>query len=310
MIDKLYFNDLSLKGLKSVEQIEILLSRLKVLVDLLDLDCLPDLKFLINVYSQPTEENQPEFIELLLEVKQDMRDYIFAQLSSSYYVNPPTEASLCVFNSDEISLAATHLNHNQEEAILFSFCSHESWDRTQLDFKVENENESENQNISFPNIGAINSNTPWLMERLAQQSSYSNAIEFIEKIKPKFTNLRFNDSSLEQLKLIDTDVAKLARLERNFTILNNYCECDWQGSFRLDLINDKGVRLRGESQTTRENESYMKQRQFNDMDGKTVQFELHFDVTRAERCYVLPLHQEKKLLIGYIGAHLDTTRYN
>lgn len=306
MIDKLYFNDLSLKGLKSVEQIEMLCNRLYTLVDLLNLESLPDLKFLIDVYSHPTEENQPEFIALVSDVQSHMRDYIFAQLNTSYYVDPPSDASLCIFNLDEISLAVTHLNHSNEEAILFSFCSHEIWDRTQLDFKVENKNE----NISFPNIGAINSNTPWLMERLAQQSSYSNAIEFIEKIKPKFTNLRFNDSSLEQLKLIDTDVTKLARLERNFTILNDYCECDWQGSFRLDLINDKGVRLRGESQTTRENESYMKQRQFNDMDGKTVQFELHFDVTRAERCYVLPLHQEKKLLIGYIGAHLDTTKYN
>ncbi|EJB8495362.1 hypothetical protein VXG46_000711 [Acinetobacter baumannii] len=304
MIDKLYFNDLSLKGLKSVEQIEILLSRLKFLVDLLDLDCFPDLKFLINVYSQPTEENQPEFIELLLEVQQDMRDYIFAQLNSSYYVNPPTEASLCVFNSDDISLAATHLNHNKEEAILFSFCSHESWNCIQLDFKVENEI------ISFPNIGDIDSNTPWLTERLAQQLSYSNAIEFIEKIKPRFTNLMFNDSSIEQLKVIDTDVAKLERLERCFTILHEYCEFDWEGSFRLDQINEKGVKLRGESQTTRENDSYMKQRKFKDMNGKSVQFEFHFDVTKAERCYVLPLSQEKKILIGYIGAHLDTTRHN
>ncbi|MNE67289.1 hypothetical protein D3C80_1628870 [compost metagenome] len=112
------------------------------------------------------------------------------------------------------------------------------------------------------------------------------------------------------MKLIDTDIAKLERLERCFEALHDYCESDWSGSFRLDQINAKGVKLRGESQTTRDNENYMKQRKFKDLEGNTLQFEFHFDVTKAERCYVLPLFQKKKILIGYIGEHLDTTRHN
>lgn len=305
MIDTLYLNDLSLRELSTKSHIEILFDRLRKIVSIFDLETLPNLNFIVDVFSPYSEEQKVGFIDLISQVDSSMSDYLFSQLQSSYYTDPPTEAPLCTFNSHDISLVATFLNYENKDAILFSFPTNKDWDQTQLNFEF-----GEAGNISFNHIGDINEDTDWIKDKLTQKFSYRDADEFIEKFLPRFSNLQFNQSSIGQLKKIDTDVAKLERLERCFTILNNYCTQDWVSSFRLDKINEQGVRLRGESESTRVNEAYMNERKFKDLVGNSVQFELHFDITKAERCYVLPLHTKKKILIGYIGDHLSTTKHN
>ena len=305
MINCIYLNDLSLNGLDSKNQIEILFNRLRKLVVLLNLENLPDLNFIVDIFSSKEEDEKITFIDLVSQLEHDISSYLYSQLQSSHYEEITSDTGICSYESEDISVVATYLNHHSIDAILFSFATHTNWDNTRLNFNVDGM-----ETINFRHIGEIDDKTDWILEAVQQNNAFADAEEFIQKLPSRYINLQFNSSSLEQIRKIDTDVAKLARLDRCFTILDAYCAEDWTSSFRIDEINELGVKLRGESESTRTNTAYMNERKFKDLNGKSVQFELHFDITKAERCYILPLHAEKKILVGYVGGHLSTTKHN
>ncbi len=71
------------------------------------------------------------------------------------------------------------------------------------------------------------------------------------------------------------------------------------------IIENSGLNISGESQTTKNNRKLIKHRNFKLPNGNFETFDLHVkNFPGGQRLYFLPDFKSKKVYIGYFGKHL------
>jgi hypothetical protein len=106
-----------------------------------------------------------------------------------------------------------------------------------------------------------------------------------------------------QKELAKADPTKFEIVKRRLLELNLDCKSWKEGFFNPIRVTGNP---RPESATVRNNPKLRKQRTFLCPDGVKRFFELHTSMPDYWRLYYFPLEEEKKLIIGYIGEHLET----
>jgi hypothetical protein len=122
-----------------------------------------------------------------------------------------------------------------------------------------------------------------------------------------FPNLQFCDSTGVQIQSLLSGDPKFLYVKRKLLDLEGICQ-DWQkqgGAFDLQRVPGK---KKPESEATLT--MFEQQRTFHCPDGEYRVFSLHVWVTRDWRIHFFPLGKKQQIIIGYIGAHLPTKKFN
>ena len=146
----------------------------------------------------------------------------------------------------------------------------------------------------------LDDHTEWL--RRIQTPPPANGLELWNQRDVLFPNLDFCDSVEDQVKNLGGGGRPLRSVMRGLQDLQNYCESWNVGNFNIHGINNAS----GESGPTLE--MYGEERKFRCPDGEYRLFEWH--VKRGDtRIHFFDFPAQKRLLVGYVGGHLRTSRY-
>ena len=120
-----------------------------------------------------------------------------------------------------------------------------------------------------------------------------------------FPNLQFCDSVKKQLENLRIGNSMLPPIRKKLFELQNYSESWLAGGFNSELI---GCKATPESEATLK--KYLQERTFLCPDGQNRIFSWHVRLTPLPwRIHFYP-EQQGKIIIGYIGSHLLTVRFN
>lgn len=119
-----------------------------------------------------------------------------------------------------------------------------------------------------------------------------------------FQSLDFCGCTEDQVVSLGGDGPRLNAVMRGLRDLNRYCE-DWtSGGFNIKAI----ASASGESAPTLQ--KYGDQRKFICPDGKYRTFTWHKKLSDGLRIHFFDFPAQRRLLIGYVGKHLDTVKYD
>jgi len=304
MINTLYLNDLSLVSSDYTQPLNTFFNRLDKLIEILNLNTYPDINF-GNLLYELTFENNKTIFDYIEKLDHLHQQFIYEQLNRSCSLEPSRNANLITFNNEISCVASFLLEINKLDEILISLPTNSTWDDFNLCFT-----DSDNNSFHFKHIGDIDYHADsWLQELISQQNVYSNNEEFLKKFMPLLSNIYINIEVKEHIKSLGNDMLRLKKLEKIFSLLNSYCENYWRESFNIHNVRKIGISLKDESETVKNNDKLMEERKFDNLDGEKEKFTYHCNITKGDRCYILPLYEERKILIGYIGPHLKTNKY-
>ncbi len=119
-----------------------------------------------------------------------------------------------------------------------------------------------------------------------------------------FPNLHFCSSVENQLQSLSTGNFMLEHVKERLRKLQKYTESWTEKSFNSDLLNCSAS---PESESTLK--KYSKERTFICPDGRKRIFSWHVRLPLAWRIHFYP-EKPRKILIGYIGEHLPTAKFN
>jgi hypothetical protein len=143
----------------------------------------------------------------------------------------------------------------------------------------------------------LDDHAEWL--RRTQSPPPVNGIELWREKTTLFPNLDFCDSVEEQLKPLGGNDRRFKAAMRGLQDLQNYCITWDTGNFDIKAL----VRASGESATTLQ--MYSEERKFRCPDGQRRVFEWHLKRDDNTRIHFLDLPARKRILVGYIGPHLN-----
>jgi hypothetical protein len=119
-----------------------------------------------------------------------------------------------------------------------------------------------------------------------------------------FQSLDFCACTEVQVVGLGGDGPLLRAVMRGLRDLNKYCEGWTSGGFNIKAISSAS----GESGATLD--KYGDQRKFTCPDGKYRTFSWHKKLSDGFRIYFFDFPAERRLLIGYVGKHLDSVNYD
>lgn len=135
--------------------------------------------------------------------------------------------------------------------------------------------------------------------------------DFWERRSALFPELSFCECVKEQLQRLSFSVTNVKIIRRHLTAMDGYCKRirEEQAGFTPDYT-AMGIRASGESPKTLARYGY--QREFECPDGRVRLFSWHTkQYGKNLRIHFYPPDEETDILIiGYIGPHLDTIKFN
>jgi hypothetical protein len=136
----------------------------------------------------------------------------------------------------------------------------------------------------------------WL--RRTQSPLPANGHELWKEKGSLFPSLDFCDSVADQVKTLGGNEPRFKAVMRGLRDLQNYCESWSTGNFDIHQL----AHASGESGPTLN--MYSEERTFLCPDGERRLFEWHLKRSDNTRIHFLDCPKSKRILLGYIGAHL------
>jgi len=157
---------------------------------------------------------------------------------------------------------------------------------------------------NFASPEQFDQHLPWLINTF--QKSIENGKEFWARRQTLFPNLIFCGDTEAQIKNLGSSKT-LELLKDKFSILNQALEDNPQPTFDYQWVNSYyALRISPESNTTMK--KYGHRRQFHLPQGGKSTFELHLKFGPI-RVHILS-EGPSTILVGYIGPHLPTKKFN
>lgn len=146
----------------------------------------------------------------------------------------------------------------------------------------------------------IEEHASWLQRR--QTPPPTNGTQLWDQRGALFPSLDFCNSVEDQVKELGGDGRPFRATMRGLRDLQNYCESWTAGPFDIHGINNAS----GESPSTLQ--QFSEERTFRCPDGADRLFAWH--VKRGDtRIHFFDFAAERRLLVGYVGGHLRTSKY-
>lgn len=146
----------------------------------------------------------------------------------------------------------------------------------------------------------IDEHSSWLQRR--QTPLPTNGTQLWEQRGALFPSLDFCTCVEDQIQGLGGDGPPFRAAMRGLRDLQSYCESWTAGPFDIHGLNNAS----GESPTTLE--KFREERTFRCPDGQDRVFEWH--VKRGDtRVHFFDFPAQKRLLVGYVGSHLRTAKY-
>ncbi|MEO5377509.1 MAG: hypothetical protein H7832_06975 [Magnetococcus sp. DMHC-6] len=194
------------------------------------------------------------------------------------------------------------------DGLAISLLSENKWDQPFIAIKIlelqENGVLSEyNKNVhhaSKPDHMTLD-HRAWIQAWI--KKSVATGEELWKKSPTYFPSLVFCPSVKEQMQHLQ--LSTVNKILRGLRCLENYCQTWTSGGFNQDKLRCLSS---PESESTLN--QFGQERTFNDPDGKSHLFSYHVKLGDSDRIYFNPDIGPGKILIGYIGPHLRTKRYN
>ena len=194
------------------------------------------------------------------------------------------------------------------ESLAISLLSEECWSVARLlldaQWMVE-EGDIKAETVHVIHAGQpahVDAHSEWIQERL--RSDIRDGNDLWNRRDELFPLLAFCEATKRQIASLSPTM--LRPVVRRLFELYIYCQGWTQGGFDPDQLPTKTT---PESQTTLER--YRAQRTWLCPDNVERTFKWHVRLTpHAWRIYFYPVPANKTIIIGYIGPHLPTTKYN
>lgn len=143
----------------------------------------------------------------------------------------------------------------------------------------------------------------WIHERLDR--SVQNGEDLYNRCAEWFPNLVICDNARRQLSAMPSGALQLHRITERLRDLDNFCRNWTKSGFDGNQIYNASY----ESTVTMQ--QYGKQREFVCPDNVIRSFDFHLKgIPNAWRIHIWPDVENRKIFIGYVGKHLDTSRHN
>lgn len=199
---------------------------------------------------------------------------------------------------------------NLLDTIAFSLPSEECWNtrviklRVMFHDPVRNDLQLRDQDQLHASSPAhIESHRRWIRTRLAR--SVTDGADMAERCQQLVPGIDFCESALQQLIELDRNHAMLRPVVKKLFELNSYAQSWVDGPFNSRQL---PMMISGESEATLA--QFSAERTFRCPDGEYRLFELHARLTPlAWRLHFFPQAATRRIIVGYIGAHLRTARY-
>lgn len=189
--------------------------------------------------------------------------------------------------------------------LAISLLSDECWNRTSLQIKSSyltevGDIEEEIIQINHASqLSHIEDHSEWIVKRLRQD--IKDGIDLWKRRNELFPSLIFCESLLDRIQ--NLNYVEFQPIIRRLFELENYCK-EMSGGFEPDKL----YNARPETNATLN--KYGDERTFICPDGIKRVFSWHVSALDAWRIYFEPLPDNKKMVIGYIGRHLKTVKFN
>lgn len=196
------------------------------------------------------------------------------------------------------------------DGLAISLNSKQRWNRSLLRIKITRLDEhgelidEQIDSIHGSSRDHIKQHTIWIRDRI--RSTIKDGEELWNRRQELFSNLEFCDSVKKQLENILAGQLELQPVIKTLLILQDYCQ-NWEGgNFNIE---PSILEYSPESTQTLSNSKYRKQREFICPNGETRSFSLHAKLRICNwRIYFYP-EKPGKVIIGYVGVHLQTVKY-
>jgi hypothetical protein len=246
------------------------------------------------------------------DVERELKSFLRSLTNRSPYCDNIIAAIQSQFDLSDVSF-----NGQESEGLRFaaitqsiaiSLASNPEWDKSTLllDLKeIERDCEIAHSKIEIKHASStrhIKEITPWIREQISSDIEDGRQL-WIDRIK-LFDRIDFCDCVEKQLIDILAGDPKLIHIVNIFSTLNQKCQAWDVGSLSLE-----GLDVSGESESTMNNSNFRKKRTFRCPDRQERVFESHIKLKFCNWRIHFLAETPGRVIIGYVGTHLPTTKY-
>jgi len=234
-------------------------------------------------------------------VEKEIRSYMRSITTNRPILDELSESEFSYEGQIAIGLGVANLLG----AIAISFQSDDCWNQIFINLTkyLVSDDDIDEKTIQINHASQpshIEDHSEWIVER--QQQDVKDGIDLWNRRDELFPSLVFCESLVEQIQNLDS--VMLHPVARKLFDFKTYCVNWASGDFDGTQL---PMKITTESEATLN--KYGDQRTFLCPDGERRIFHLHARITPKEwRIYFIPLPQIRKIIIGYIGPHLDTVK--
>ncbi|MDT8446517.1 MAG: hypothetical protein RRB13_06420 [bacterium] len=201
-----------------------------------------------------------------------------------------------------LGLALAHQTNN----FVLSFQGDQRFEADQLQLEmIQFCNEQiESSLVLVPNLSCAAQAQKRQQEILNLQGKVKSGADLVQQAVSRYPFIALCDSAKKQLMALNGSELYFSEIQRHLQILN-----DTMQSWEAGPFSPEGLTWSFESQPTMTNSDLKAMRTFRCPDGSQRICERHTKMMSAnQRIHFLPLQEEGKVLIGYVGIHLKTSK--
>jgi hypothetical protein len=246
------------------------------------------------------------------EVDRDERNFLILLATKSPYnidISPDIRS--------QFDLADVSFNEQKSEGLRFaaitqsiaiSLASNPEWDKSTLLLdleEIEPDGEIVFSKIEIKHASStrhIEKITPWIREQISSDIEDGRQL-WLDRSK-LFDRIDFCDCVEKQLIDILVGDPKLIHIINILSTLNQKCQSCDAGSLSLEGLDESG-----ESESTMNNSNFRKKRTFRCPDGQERVFDRHIKLKFCNWRIHFLAETSGRVIIGYVGMHLPTTKY-
>jgi len=194
------------------------------------------------------------------------------------------------------------------ETPVVSFCSAPHWRENRIavvhHYLDEHADEVIKEDCCVENISQYHHHLLPFLEKIKEERQASQ--DYLKKLEVSgnddYKNLIFCHNVLQNFQRLGIHKSLLKRIEDVLGKLNHVIQITKSESC---IIENSGLTISGESQTTKNNRKLIRHRKFKLPNDNVETFDLHVkNFPGGQRLYFLPDFKSKKIYIGYFGEHL------
>ena len=195
------------------------------------------------------------------------------------------------------------------DALAISFPSDEQWESERITLKTiaitgvdDGWTDLEEPVVNASNVDSVRALTNWIEERCSIQTEtgeelWNRRVTLFPSLKfSKEVEDSFKDNSMEDNNLVPRVLRKLSNL-------NAFAENWVEGPFKPKEGNLEGNPRQDSDETLKK---YGAERTFRSEDGNCLVFSWHVSISKSWRMYFHEVKDTRKVIVGYIGKHLNT----